>query len=248
MTWRRVSIGGVEIPERSLLRLSITQTPLEDGGDSIGLDGTTRRRSHWHKSSIRIEGEGPEPPLLAGLDYSSPLDLIIERYTADDTWTEITFSVYARRPPLQSEDLRSWHGWTLECVEVDATVLHALPYTFSLGGIVPHPLSRLDFSQTLQPIVGGALLRTGSGAGRIREHWRKTEIVLAGSGWVPIDGLDALDYSTPQTLIVSRLSSIDGNGNPIYADQSYSVATKGPQHDWDMVSRLYSWSLRCEEV
>lgn len=248
MTWRKVSIGGVELPEYSLLRLTITQTPLEDGGDSLDSEGTTLRRSHWYKNQFQITGHGPEPPLLAGLDLTDSINLIIERYTGDDTWEEVTYTVFARRPPLESDDLRNMHTWSMEFVEVDATVTHALPFTFSLGGVTPHALSQIEFAQTITPVVGGSLVRMGSGAGQIREHWRKVEISISGSGWVPLNGMDALDYTSDLSLSISRLSSIDGDGNPVYSTSVYDVATQGPTHDWDMVARLYRWNIVCQEI
>ena len=136
------------------------------------------------------------------------------------------------RPPSLSEDrIAAVHGWTLECEEVNATVLHSLPFTFTLGGVTPHALSMLDFQQQIEPLVGGNIVRMGSGTGEKREHWRKNRITLAGGGWVPLNGLDGLTYSGSLTLTISRLNTIDGDGNPIVNDPAADSD--------DQVQRMY---------
>jgi len=245
MTWEAFSLGGVSANITALHTLRVDFEPVLDVADiRREPTGEAHVREHWRKQRILLAGSGIQPLSLSGVDYSGSLTLTLTPRGG----TPVNYTVLARPPSIGEDRIRSAYTWTLECEEVNATVLHSLPFTFSIGGVSPHELAQLDFNQQIEPLVGGGIVRMGSGTGEKREHWRKNRISLSGGGWVPLNGLDALTYSGPLTLSISRLNTIDGNGNPSYTTTNYSVLTDGPVHDWDMVNRLYTWSLDCEEA
>ena len=254
MSWVTFSLGGVSPHEQALWSFDVQFSDETDAADfRRTATGTTKGRLHWRKRTITLSGTGKAPLYLPGVDFSGALTLTIRSVDGVDgdgfpTWADTNFTVLARPPQITHGLTSGEFPWTLECEEVNATVLHSLPFTFSLGGQTPHALAQLDFQQQIEPLVGGNVVRMGSGTGEKREHWRKNRISLSGGGWVPLNGLDALTYSGPLTLSISRLNAIDGDGNPTYTTTNYSVLTDGPVHDWDMVNRLYTWSLDCEEA
>ncbi len=250
MTWESFTLGGVAANQAAMNEgFDVAYEPVLGTEEARhGPTGTGYYRLHWRKGALVLSGEGAEALDLPGVDYGQPLTLVLRRPTGFSTYDDETLTVFARPPQMQEDRIRARHTWALECVEVNAQVLHSLPYVVELGGQTPHALALLDCTWSPSPIVGGSLLRMGDGSGNPRVAWRKTGFSVSGGGWVPLDVWSGLDFSGALTLKLSELSSIDGNDNPVYATQSYSIWTPGISEDWDPVNRLYSWSFDAEQV
>ena len=250
MPWETFEINGVAPAPHAMLQFTVDYTPIVETQDRRTATGTIQRRWHWRKNRITIRGSGYQPLYLPGVDFSAPVTLTIRTPIDSDIWQDTNFTVLANEPVIHHDPILKYtNGFTIECEEVDATVLHNLPFTFVLGGQTPDALSILDFTQRVEDFGGRVLRRTGNGGGVLRQHWLKKRFSISAGGWTLPEELFGLDWSSPLTLIISEPNGKDVDGNQQYINTNYTVAvTQPPARDQNMVDRLYRWSILMEEV
>lgn len=247
MTWESFTLDGVTPEDDAVHTLQVEAEPLDDWETVADAAGASVSRITWAKSVLRMSGTGIRPLELTGVDFDIPVTLNLYRY-ASGTWTATNITVLAR-PPRITEDLGNLRfAWTMECVEVNATVLHSLPFVFTLGGVTPRALAVLTLDQQIAPLAGSGLLRFDDGSALRQQAWRKLQFQLNGTGWVELNDFNSLSYSGSLTLQISRLASVDANGVPTYATTNYTVLTDGPTVNGSMVDRRWSWSLSAVEA
>lgn len=245
MTWETFSIGGVSPSDYALKTFTVRIEPITDAaGARRGPDGSLYDRIAWHSQSISLSGSGSEPVYLPGIDWTDTLTLSLSGVTGVDsetlepTWGTIDYSVRARPPSVEYDLIRNEFRWSIDCQAVSATVLHTLPFVFTLGGIAPHPLALLDCGWDEGPIGGWTQDRMEDGTGVLSESWEKRRWVISGGGWVPL-AFSGLTSRANLTLQLSQLASIDPDGNPSYATGTHTVnLLEGPSQHMDPVNRL----------
>ena len=129
--------------------------------------------------------------------------------------------------------------------------------------------SRLDFSQTFEPVGGSSSRRMANGALFKMRQWARWRTTISGGGWVPPQLLD-IDYAAPYTIeCVAPLALAAGEDLP--PNWTQRAAPWGEQEFTDeagVVIRLFypvmtvmsdpprmisgnngpSWELVCEEI
>ena len=138
-----------------------------------------------------------------------------------------------------------------------------------IAGIELPVRSRLDFSQTFEPVGGGSSRRMANGALFRMRQWQRWRTTISGGGWVPPQLL-GIDYSASYTIeSVAPLALAAGEDLP--ANWTERAAPWGERTVTDedgVVIRLFypiltvmsdpprmingnngpSWELVCEEI
>lgn len=137
-----------------------------------------------------------------------------------------------------------------------------------IAGITLPLFSRLDLSQTFEPVGGSSSRRMTNGAMVKISHWKRWRTTISASGWVPPQLL-GVDYSQPYTIqSVAVLALAVGESLPATWMQRASPWGEKTVTDEDGISvRLFypvltvmsdpprltvgsggpSWELVCEE-